>query len=184
MNTESITCYNNGKQIIQNYLLKNNMMIKKLTPSERRKIKKSELDEICNDEINCVLSDLLMEGVEDFDLDVYAVFYENRIISISIIEMTDIGLYIDTSCTAPTNKRVKGCGGGVNYFIRAFAILDMLAINGYFEKIYGTMTGDLEYLKRYHINKGCSIDEKNYSCNTFKYLNIFFHDIHSYKWTC
>ncbi len=182
--TNSTIVYNNGKQIIQGFLLKNNMIIKKLTHSERNKIEKSQLNEMCDDEINCVLSDLLMEGVEDPNLDVYAIFYENKIISMSVIEMTDAGLYIDVSCTTPTRKRKRGCGGGVNYFIRAFAILDMLINNGYFEKIYGTMSGDLEYLTDYHTKKGCIIDGKNYSCNTFVYLNIFFNNIHSYKWTC
>jgi hypothetical protein len=99
-------------------------------------------------------------------------------------------LYFEASCTDQTNM----CGKSLNYFIRAYSILELLENRENIEFIWGCMAGsDLQKLEAIHEGRGCQIygqgydqDKKGrcnqYRCDIIVFLNKFFSKLKGYKW--
>lgn len=114
----------------------------------------------------------------------------NEILSFSLTYMNKNneknGLYFDTSCTLQSHN----CSKSLNYFIRVYAILEMMKNNEPINFIWGCIAGDdIDRLKKMHIGRGCEIKEKTYcrrnssfNCDVSSFLNVFFGKMETYKW--
>lgn len=117
-------------------------------------------------------------------------FHEDEILSFSVTYMNKNniknGLYFESSCTLQSHH----CSKSLNYFIRVYAILEMIKNNEPIKFIWGCMAGsDQNKLKNIHINRGCNISENEYckrnpefQCNISSFLNVFFSKMESYNW--
>ena len=125
---------------------------------------------------------------------IFVGLYKDDILSFSstIYNYDDVknSLYFEASCTDQNST----CGKSLNYFIRAYSILELLENKETIEFIWGCMAGaDLVKLKAIHEGRGCEIHGQGYgqdkrgSCNQYRcniivFLNKFFLKLNGYKW--
>ena len=123
--------------------------------------------------------------------------YKSEILSFSVVidnyNNVKDGIYFEASCT----KKDK-CSASLNYFIRVYAILELLKIYN-FSFIWGCMAGhDMDKLKAMHEGRGCVINGKSnakvkdeagrcnqYQCEIENFINTFFDKLikqQKYNW--